>query len=185
VALNGALDAFPASLGGWTAMPSSRFAAKPAETTLWPGADTEYRRRYRRTDGAIVELYVAYFASQQQTKKVISYHAADLHGRASARRLTGEDGGAFDANFANGSANGPSVLFWYDVHGRPEINPYAVKAMTLWNAIWRGQNAGAVVVLTTSAGEEAARAAALEDFGRLVRGALAASLWPGSTGAGA
>jgi EpsI family protein len=173
VALNGALDAFPATLGGWTAMPASRFAARPLEPSLWPGADTEYRRRYRRADGAVVDLYIAYFESQQQTKKVITYHAADLHNRASAIRLTGGDGGQFAVNFVTASASGPAVLFWYDVHDRPEINPYSVKAWTLWNAIWRGRNNGAVVVLTSGAGDDAARAAALQDLGRLVRDALA------------
>jgi EpsI family protein len=178
VALNGALDAFPGRLGEWTAMPSP-VALRPVETSLWPGADSEYRRRYRRSDGTVAELYIAYYASQQQTKEVVSYHAADLHNRATPVRLTGSDGRAFDANFVKAGSGSPAALFWYDVHEQPEISRYSVKAWTLWNAIWLGRNNGAVIVLTARAGDDAARAAALQDLGRLVRDALARRLSDG------
>jgi EpsI family protein len=179
VALNGALDAFPARLGEWTAV-QTPLALRAAEASLWPGADAEYRRRYRRSDGTVAELYIAYFASQQQSRKVVSYHAADLHNRATPVQITGSDGRPFDVNFVKAGSRSPAALFWYDVHERPEINPYSVKAWTLWNAIWQGRNNGAVILLTVPAGDDAARAAALQDLGRLVRNALGMRLSAGA-----
>ena len=47
---------------------------------------------------------------------------------------------------------GGESLFWYDLSSGRETNPYVVKLRTLVNAVWRGRNDGAVVVITTDTG---------------------------------
>jgi EpsI family protein len=181
VVLDGALEAFPDRLGDWVGIGTGAWP-QPADTTRWPGADVEFRRRFRRADGATVDLFVAYFASQSQNKEIVNDRAAELHARATRVRV-GADGGGFDANLVPSDAGRQELLFWYRVDARPDTNPYLVKARTLWSAIWRGDTHGAVVVLTPGAGIVESPAGALFEIAPLVEEALASRL-PGGVRAG-
>lgn len=182
VPLNGALDSFPSRLGDWM---GERIAAWEPRTdsSLWAGADAEFRRRYRRADGAVVDLYIGYFASQRQDKEIVNHKAEELHARAADLRVTTKRGG-FDANLVDGGREGRQTLFWYSVDGTPEGDRYAVKARTLWCALRRGETNGAVVVLTSRAGERGSRIGVLQELGSFVEEALAARLPGRSRSAG-
>ena len=78
VALHADMSSFPTNLGDWSA-DSGRLALQDPETSLWPGADVEFRRRFSRPDGAVVDLYVGYFASQQPNKQIVSHIATEIH----------------------------------------------------------------------------------------------------------
>ena len=175
VPLDGGLDALPAQLGEWTADPLSR-ARLEAAPIEWPGADVEIARRYRRADGAVVDLYLGYFASQEQSRELVTYRSADVHSHA-VRSSVGRAGGRrFDANYVGPDRQGVSRMFWYDVDAQPETSPYVVKARTLWNAVRGARSNGAVIVLSTQTSGGSAPDRTLGDIAALVQEALAARL---------
>jgi EpsI family protein len=171
----GVLDTFPTQLGEWTADPRSpvRREAAPVE---WLGADVEMARRYRRADGAVVDLYLGYFASQEQGRELVTHRSADVHSRAVLTRVESDDGRVFDANYVGPDRQGISRLFWYDVDAQPETNRYVVKARTLWNAVRGARSNGAVLVLSTQAAGGSTPDRALGDVAGHVQDALAARL---------
>jgi EpsI family protein len=180
VPLNGSLDAFPDRLGLWLADPPAS-VRQDRSSDLFPGADTQISRLYRRSDGTVVDLYIGYYASQRQHQEMVSHHSAELHSRALRRRIAGSGGQAFDANYVGPDTNGVERMFWYDVDAKPETGRYIVKARTLWNAVWDGRSNGAVIVLSSKA---SADRAALDDFAAHVQQALAARLPGLDTSAG-
>jgi len=168
-----ALTAFPESLGQWTADPPVA-ARRAAATDTFPGADTEIVRRYRRSDGAVVDLYLGYFATQHQRKEMVTYRSADLHRRATLVRVPGAAGASFDVNYAAADRGGGEQMFWYDVDAKSETDRSVVQARTLWNAIWSARSNGTVVVLSTHTAPVGTGQAALSDLAAHVHGALAA-----------
>ncbi len=173
VPANGALTAFPESLGPWTADPPLA-GRRAAATDTFPGADTEIVRRYRRSDGAVVDLYLGYFAALRQRKELVTYRSADLHRRATLARVAGAGGAGFDVNYAAADRSGGEQMFWYDVDAKSETDRSVVQARTLWNAIWSARSNGTVVVLSTHTAPGGAGPAALSDLAAHVHGALAA-----------
>ena len=170
VALQGSLETLPSALGAWRADPIG-FPRDERPASLWSGADAELRRRYRRSDGAVVDVFVGYFESQQQKKEMVNHRATPMHNRARRVTVAGA-GGAFDVNLVNGGHGGPDTLFWYVVDDRPEINRYVVKARTMWSAVWRGTTNGTVVVLSSGALDSPGRTAALQELAGLLQSAL-------------
>lgn len=169
VSLDGELRAFPIRLGQWVS--DGDLGIGPTTAALWPGADTAVRRRYRRADGATVDLYIGYFASQRQNKEVINSRAADLHRGATVVRVGGDAGG-FEANQATALPDKLNTLFWYHVDRTPEANPYVVRLRTLWNSMRRGRSNGAVIVLTLRNANGVPEIVVFEEFAPLVEQAL-------------
>ena len=143
-------DALPAQLREWTADPVSR--ARRINTPVeWPGADLEMARRYRRDDGAVVDVYLGYFTSQEQGRELVTHRSNDVHSLAAIRRVDSGRGLGFDANYLGPDRRGISRMFWYDLGARPETSRYLVKARTLWQAVSGARSNGAVIVLSTQA----------------------------------
>ncbi len=175
VPLDRTLDALPAQLGEWTADPPSR-VRREAAPAQWPGADVGIARCYRRADGAVVDLYLGYFASQEQSRELVTYRSDDVHSRAVLSRVGSAGGRGFDANYVGPDREGVSRMFWYDVDAQPETSRYVVKARTLWNAVRGARSNGAVIVLSTQAPGASAPDRALGDIAGLVQEALSARL---------
>jgi EpsI family protein len=178
VTLEGALDTFPTELGAWSSDPVSRLRHVTARSQ-WPGADTEISRRYRRADGAVVDLYLGYFASQEQRRELVTHLSSEMHSRAELRRIEVSGQTGFQANYVAADRQDVVRMFWYEIDARPETNKYIVKARTLWNAICGARSNGAVVVLSTHAAGQAAPDRILGEIAGLVQNALASRL-PGS-----
>jgi EpsI family protein len=145
VALVSQLDRLPAALGPWLADPF----ATPATPGWWPAADRQLNRRYRAGD-ATVDLYVGYFEQQRQSHEVMTFLSADLHRAARQVTVPAAGGGTLAVN-VTASALGPDprvTLFWYEIDGAPETQPFAVKLRTLWHAVGRRRSNGAVVSLS-------------------------------------
>ncbi len=174
VPLDGALDRMPLRLGAW--MREARASTRtPPEVQAWTGADVEVMRSYRRPDGRTAELFVAYFAAQRQSRELVNYRAGELHARAVPVRIeSAARMGAFDANLVRGQG-ASDVLFWYEMQAAPHASRYAVKVRTLWGAVLRGENSGAVVAVLSPSGDPAGEEA-LREFASLVQGALAPRL---------
>jgi EpsI family protein len=168
VALNGSLESFPATLGAWYTDPAEALTA--GRVLHWPGADAELRRSYRRADGAVVDLYIAYFAYQQRSRQIASHQSAELHGRATPLPAHGSDGHVVTANLVSRDGH-PDMVFWYSVDGMPLANRYVLKVRTLWNAILHDRTNGAVIVLTPRARGQMGTSA-LQEFAPLVHDAL-------------
>jgi EpsI family protein len=182
VALVAVLDRLPTSLGAWHADPYLTPAALP----WWPGADDSLRRTYRSADRT-VDVHVSYFASQRQSREVVTYRASELH-RAAHRVDTALDvDGRARINVADERLDGAPKLtvFWYELDGAVETTAAAVKLRTVWHAIGRGRSNGAVICLRTddpgAAGRDAVLAQLTALAGQVHRG-LAASL-PGRAAA--
>ena len=183
VPFDGRLEVLPAQLGEWTA-DSLSGTAREAAPAAWPGADVEIARRYRRADGAVVDLYLGYFASQEQSRELVTYRSDDVHRRAVVTRSRVRSRLRIRRELSSApERQGVSRMFWYNVDAQPETNRYVVKARTLWNAVRGARSNGAVVVLSTQAPGEAAPDRALGDIAGLVQEALAARL-PGGTSPG-
>jgi EpsI family protein len=172
VTLAGDLTAFPLQLGDWTAS-SVPVSGRDAATHAWPGADVSLRRRYLRADGARVDVYVGYFASQAAGKQLASYLATDIHNRAEQIPVGAGESGAFEVNFVPATGDTGDTLFWYDLDAGPEASRYAVKARTIWNSMVSGRTNGAVVVLVSREPGGSSGADALRALAPLVRDALA------------
>jgi EpsI family protein len=170
VSLDSELRTFPIRLGQWVS--DGDLGTRPPTAALWPGADTAVRRRYRRADGATVDLYIGYFATQRQNKEVINSRAADLHRGARVVRVGGDASG-FEANQATPLPDKLNMLFWYHVDRTPEANPHVVRLRTLWNSMRRGRSNGAVVVLTLRDASGVPETVVFEEFAPLVEQALA------------
>ena len=168
-------ELLPAQCGNWTADPVPALKRVTAPTE-WPGADVEISRRYRRGDGAVVDVYLGYFTSQEQGRELVTYRSADVHSLAALTRVDDGRGTAFDANYLRPDARGVSRMFWYDVDTRPETNRYVVKARTLWTALSGARSNGAVIVLSTQAPGSTTSDGALADLAAPVQAAVAARL---------
>jgi EpsI family protein len=175
VPLDGGVDALPAQLGEWTADPLGRTRREGAPTE-WPGADVEIAGRYRRADGAVVDVYLGYFASQVQSRELVTHRSTEVHSRAVLTRVGTDGNRAFDANYLAPDRQGVSRMFWYDVDAQPETNRYLVKARTLWNAVRGARSNGAVIVLSTHTPGGSTPDRALGDIAGFVQEALAAHL---------
>ena len=173
MALEPALDMFPTRLGDWTASLATR--SRAGADLRWPGADSELRRRYRRPDGASVDLYVAYFASQQQGKEIVSYRSADLHARATKVEVVEPANGNFQANYVPADSRTAATLFWYHLDV-PETSRYVVKARTLLNVMGHSRSNGAVVMVTGAGKDPAQSVQSLQQVGGLVEAALASQV---------
>jgi EpsI family protein len=140
-----ALDRLPAALGPWQTDPY----ITPATPAWWPVADQQLNRRYRDGD-ATVDLHVGYFERQRQSHEVVTFLSADLHRGARRIELPGGGGDTLAVN-VTASTTGPDprlTVFWYEIDGSPETQPFAVKMRTLWHAVGRRRSNGAVVSLS-------------------------------------
>jgi EpsI family protein len=183
VPLTAGLDSFPSTLGTWQASPFGGPKSWPRD--LWRGADAELRRSYR-SNGRAIDVYIAYFETQSQSKEVAGSRTLDLHRRAERVRVADSRGAEFDANLVRASSEKVAgqdprdVFFWYEMNDAVELSASGAKIRTIWNALAQGRTNGAVVALSTparsnnpTAGEDdRARARDLSELAALVHEAL-------------
>jgi EpsI family protein len=182
VALAESLDTLPSQLGRWSADP--RTVEESAYDEAWRGADQQLSRRYRTVDGRTAIVEVWYFASQGQDREIVSDRTNRLHANATGGTIALRDGRVLRVNVRREGNPEEVALFWYDVDGALEANPYAAKARSLWNALTaRRSNAAAVLVRTRVGAAPADEAQTVaQDLAAEVHYALT-SLWrTGSTG---
>jgi EpsI family protein len=168
VELPGGLTGFPARLGDWTALGTLPRTEDGPWTWFQP--DAELRREYRNARGAVVHLYIGYFASQSQGREIVNHRIGSVQS-SSTRVRVGDSSRGFEANLTTRARDQRELLFWYDVGSGAETNQYAVKARTMLNAMWRGRTNGSVVVIGTDL--DAGRSSGLlQEFAPMVAQAL-------------
>lgn len=142
---NGA-EPLPIRLGQWRGEFS---AAMDAAAPLWPGADTQFSRRYRAARGAVVDVHISHFESQRQSRELVSFRTADLHRRSSAVTLRTPAGSSFEANEVHADEEAGDVLFWYVVAGAAERGEYRAKLRTLWTSVVHARSDGTAIFLSS------------------------------------
>ena len=81
------------------------------------GADEEIARIYRHRDGRAVELYIGYFASQEQGKELINYRSHIFHRGAVQNRMPARPGQYYYVNrMLLQEERPPRVLFFLVRH---------------------------------------------------------------------
>lgn len=144
VSLKHDLTRFPFKIGEW-------LGSDAAPVFKSPRADHEISRVYRTDAGEGLYLYIGYYESQEQGKKVVGEETRALEHEAEPLALRIGPGREFIVNKVIQREKGREriVLFWYDLDGRVVMNQYWAKAHTMWDAVIRDRTHGAVVVLAS------------------------------------
>ena len=106
----------------------------------WPGADAELHRRYFSDDGARVDVFIAYFASQQP-QRLTSFRASKLHEMSALVDVSAPVAGhslRTDCILPNPGTR--ESLFWYVVDGQVTAARYSAAFRSAWNALVRGNS---------------------------------------------
>ena len=172
------LDVLTMNVGRWVAHSSPAPRSRVSET--WTDSADDYvQRRFVSEDGRAVDVLIAYFASQDQTREAVNFRASDLH-RSSRRRHISLGQSALEINVVAGAPDQVPAIFWYEFPGGTEAHPYRARARTLWSALVRNQNPTAVIVLSPVRAPGVADDGLLTEFDDLARElhrTLAEVLW--------
>jgi EpsI family protein len=170
VPLRAALDGLPLQIGPWGAAPF----AQPPHPGWWENADAELRRRYIH-GGRAIDVFVVYFAAQEQEREAVGVRTGPLHSAAREVPLSPAPGAAL-ANVATTDDAGRPVVFWYEIDGRVEADPYAAKLQTMWRALTRRRTNAAAVFLRAAPGQAPLPIETVTGFGAALHESLAACL---------
>jgi EpsI family protein len=145
VRLGNGLERLPIRLGQW----HGEFnATADGVSPLWPGADMQFRQRYRAAGGAVIDVHLSHFEAQRQSHELVSFRTADLHRRSSPVTLRTPSGFSFGANRVPAGEDPGNLLFWYVVGGVAERGEYEAKLRTLWTALVHARSDGTAIVLS-------------------------------------
>lgn len=181
------LALIPLSVAQYTA----REEYVPPESLLILGADATVARSYRDQSGAVIELFIGYFAEQRERSQIHSpkhcYPGAGWniisegtlmlrHGgrREPVRELIISDG-----------RQRRLVVYWFSMHGRTIPHEFALKWLQMTSALLaRPQSAAFVRFSTVTApGDEAGTRRRLVEFIEAVAPDITAALAPGAAAA--
>jgi EpsI family protein len=141
--------AFPATIGEWRGRPSQLEASTENSLAL----DDYILSDYSRSDGKVVNLYVAYYASQRTGESPHSPLVCIPGTGWSITRLEQLDTDTIHPlNRAIIERNGSKqlVYYWYEERGRSIANEYWSKWYLLSDAITKNRSDGALVRLITA-----------------------------------
>lgn len=146
------LAALPLQIGDWRGRDLDRFD-RETEATLQ--ADTYLLRRYAR-DGAMLDLFIAYYATQR-TGHTIHSPLNCLPGTGwewvdrRREQVAAGPGRAieFNANVARKNGERDLVYYWYQSHGRAVASEYRNKLLLVQDALTLHRSDGALVRVTT------------------------------------
>ncbi len=153
IALAQPLEALPQRLGAWsidTIGPVGAAADRATALSAWSGADDHLRRLYSRADGQRATVDIWYFKVQGQGREIVDWRVSDLRRLATRKAITLPIGGTLEANVIRWPNTQQVGLFWYDLDGSTEADPYATMLRSLWNVISAGRSNGAVIMLSAS-----------------------------------
>lgn len=138
---------FPFSIGKWY----GKNIDPKLETLKVAKADSEMIRTYTLGDHQAVNLYVGYFDSQTEEKKLVTYTTSwKFHRGEMEEKIPIGSEQAYKINrvvLTEGNES-RAVLFWYDLNGRVVSNRYMAKLYTIWDALTSGRTNGALVALS-------------------------------------
>jgi len=138
---------FPNTIGDYAGMDRSPVL----EGLAGNGADAELSRAYTDGRNGNYQLYVGYYAFQEQKKKVTNYRTRGLFRNSKTyllpTSLSAE--GKINGFVADIKGGKRLVLYWYDVDGNIVLNPYSVILRTAVSGMVRNRTNSAIVAITT------------------------------------
>jgi exosortase D (VPLPA-CTERM-specific) len=165
---------WPAELADW----KGRRDRLDPQVHDWLGVDDYLLADYRQPDGAVVNLYIAYYASQRSGQAAHS-PASCLPGggwkmtgfgrHSVASGVQGAPPMAVNRVLIEQSGTRQLVYYWFQQRGRILTNEYAVKGYLLVDALRRNRTDGALVRLVTPLHPNESTAAADERLQDLLR----------------
>ena len=145
VQLKANLDQLPATIGEWKN--TGRGDIKPLSL---PGSDFELARVYRNDSGREVTVQIAYFAFQQQDKKLVYHKLQELY--VNSEEITVPKGPRHvninKASVFNGTRNS-LTLSWYDLNGRIVANRYMAKFRIALDGVVHRRTNGAFIMVSS------------------------------------
>lgn len=153
VPLKTPLRAFPTVLGQWWGEDTD----PQVEPFRLRDAQEELARIYQDDAGHAVRLYIGYYESQEEGRKLISDLSKDLHSKAVEVTLSPAPRQAYRVNRVSihDAQRTRVALYWYDLNGRVVANPYQAKLVTALDALTHGRTNGAIVAVSVPAEEPA------------------------------
>jgi EpsI family protein len=138
---------FPRSIGNYTGVEQSPVL----EGLAGNGADAELSRTYSDGRNGNYQLYVGYYAFQEQKRKVTNYRARELLRDAKAYPFPTPISADGQINGMVSESKGVKhlVLFWYDVDGKIVSNQYSVVMNTAVSGLLRNRTNAAIVAIAT------------------------------------
>jgi EpsI family protein len=138
---------FPRSIGNYTGVEQPPVL----EGLAGNGADAELSRTYTDGRNGNYQLYVGYYAFQEQKKKVTNYRARALLRDAKAYPFPTPLSTDGEINGLVSESKGVRrlVLFWYDVDGKIVSNQYSVILKTAVSDLLRNRTNAAIVAIAT------------------------------------
>ena len=139
------LSSFPSTIKEWEEYQDDR---------QWPilrveGADHELFKRFRKSDGGRLQLYVAYLESQSKEKEVVNDKMLKFHEGAQKITINAGPSKTVLVNQTAVEINSKQygVVFWYDLNGKVIANRGQAKLWTIWDAATRGRTNGALIMI--------------------------------------
>lgn len=169
VPLREALTSLPLDLGVW----KGREGLPSQFTHRLSNADHELLRVYRTAEGAVAEVYIAYYGVQKEGKELVTRKTKRLHDNARMVTLPVETGDGVGVNKTISllGRERELILFWYELGGETITDPYRAKWRTTWRALTSRRTEGAFVAVATtvtSVVDEATRLAELNALAETV-----------------
>lgn len=141
------LATFPLTSGVWS---GKEMDPQKAAFTV-TGADHELVRTYGGPSGREFQLYLAYFQSQNHSKKILNYLTAPLHHNARTIDIAIDQQSIISVNktWIRGARSEQLVFFWYDVDGQILANRHKARLATIWDGLIHGRTNGAFVLVSS------------------------------------
>ena len=141
------LALIPAAAGGFLSVDEY---VEPESLRLL-GADTTLARSYERPDGARIELFIGYFAAQQENSQIHSpkhcYPGSgwDIISEGSARIRLGDRLIPVKQLVISDGRQERLVIYWFSMHGKIIPNEFALKYNQMKSALLSRQQAAAFI----------------------------------------
>ncbi|MHB8481175.1 MAG: exosortase W [Nitrospiria bacterium] len=148
VALKEDFKSFPASIGGWVEVEKSNLNRGE---TLYPvpEGDQELIRTYRDAKGSEVQIYVAYFESQERGRWISNYRTRENKGMETSTRMPlGSEMATVTSGYLKKENEWYQILSWYDINGHLLENWESARWATMMNSVRKGRSNGAFVLIS-------------------------------------
>jgi len=122
---------------------------------FFPGATAEAIRAYQSSTGKEISLYIGYFASQREGESLTSKRSNPIRRDARELSLPQAVAGLQRVNYSVPTIDGKryEAFFWYRLPSGNTTGRYETKLKQFLDAVFRGHNNGAVILLATPVSE--------------------------------